>query len=493
MFRLILLCLLSLLIVSEKQSLLRRPEPLTTALGLDNEQLKKETAVYTLESGGESFVARLWLWEKARKSIDIQHYIFKTDNTGLVACDYLVKAADRGVKVRLLLDEVAVKLGAHEMSMLDQHKNIEIKIYNPGFRLAKNPADRVKRVFSHFDKLQRRMHVKTITVDGAVSIMGGRNVADEYFDYDDRYNFRDRDIVMFGKAVAQVENVFEQYWNDSLSISLSELVKEKPDEPGEEGYDKLHEYVADTSHFSDRMRDMVWGYPDHFKELHSNGEVVWADKISFVADKPGKNEERENKKGGLSTDSILALLEQAQSSVVIQTPYVVLDDRARQLFNKLKSRGVKVKVLTNSLASTDNDEAFSGYQRDRQEVLGLGIDVFEFKPDAAVKHKLMIPERQAALNYRPVLGLHSKSMVIDNKVCVIGTYNFDPRSADLNTECIAIIRSPKVIRQLVKYMDEEFRPENSWHITTSFNPDKQAGLYKRIKTGSRRVVPKEVL
>ena len=156
-------------------------------------------------------------------------------------------------------------------------------------------------------------------------------------------------------------------------------------------------------------------------------------------------------------------------------------------------RGVKVRILTNSLASTDNLEAFSGYQRDRKDLLNTGVRIFEFKPDAKERFKIMTGALQEKINYTPVFGLHAKSMVIDGKITVIGTFNLDPRSANLNSECVTVITSEKIAAGVLNGMEEEFLPENSWETTQDFNPDKEAGKLKRLKTLSRRVVPKKIL
>lgn len=464
-----------------------------TKLGINKDLLKTQTGVYTLENGGKSMITRFWLWENSKATIDIQHYIFKRDNTGLLACDYLVCAADRGVKVRILLDEIAVKQGTKEMCRLDAHENIEIRIYNPGYKLAKNPISRCKKLFLQFGKLQKRMHIKTITIDGEVAIMGGRNIADEYFDYDHHYNFHDRDIVMIGKKAKEVSATFNDHWTDTLSIPLSDLVKIKGNTQSPTRYEKLHKYACDTANFSNRMRTQVKEFPKEFKSLYNSGEFVWLNEMSFVADAPGKNEHKKSKKGSVSTDSIIAILKQAKTSVIIQSPYVILTESSEELFKQLIQKGIKIKILTNSLSSTDNDEAFGGYQKDRDKLLKMGIEIYEFKPDAALKYKMMIPEIQSKLNYKPVYGLHSKTMIIDNAISVIGTYNFDPRSANLNTECIAIIRSVQVTKNLLKYINQEFLPENAWKVTCEFNPDTEADNYKRVKVNSRKFVPKKIL
>jgi phosphatidylserine/phosphatidylglycerophosphate/cardiolipin synthase-like enzyme len=163
------------------------------------------------------------------------------------------------------------------------------------------------------------------------------------------------------------------------------------------------------------------------------------------------------------------------------------------LFREVIARGVRVRILTNSLASTDNLEAFSGYQRERDALLTIGVEIYEFKPDAQVRRQVMTGALQATLDYKPTFGLHAKSMVVDDHVAVIGTFNLDPRSANLNTECFAVIRNARIAQDLRHAMDVDTQPDNAWHTKADFNPDGAVSVGKRIKVWLRRVVPKAVL
>ncbi len=206
------------------------------------DSLKNSTGVYVLEDGGTAMINRAWFSEYAEKTIDIQYFIFSTDNIGLIACDYLVRAADRGVKVRILLDDLMVDADLEEVLMLDSHENISIKIYNPGVNLGKNLFGKIKEFASNFKSANQRMHNKTFTVDDKLVITGGRNIANEYFDYDHEFNFRDRDVLLLGKTTNAVTNSFENYWNHELSVDALELVEEQPESAQNENrFDGLHE------------------------------------------------------------------------------------------------------------------------------------------------------------------------------------------------------------------------------------------------------------
>ncbi|MCE3278744.1 MAG: phospholipase family protein [Bacteroidetes bacterium] len=462
------------------------------ALGIKSDDLKKKTGVYTLENGGNSFIARIWLLDHAQRSIDIQYYSFAKDVTGRIACDRIVQAADKGVKIRILIDDAASRMRSYEIRLLDSHENIEIRVYNAGLMLGRLDR-RIWNLAKNSNRLLRRMHNKTMTFDDEVCITGGRNIADEYFDYDDKYNFRDRDVMMMGKAVDDVKISFDQFWNDKLTVRYSELSgrSAKKQMNDRARLNRLHEDAE--KEFSAEMRSKLKQFPEELKAAQRSGELVWVSQISFVSDIPGKNEEKEKREGGVCTDSLISLFKSAKSTIDIQSPYFITTEQGKQLITETINRGVRIRLLTNSLASIDNPEAFSGYQKDREEILKAGIQVYEFKPDPQVRFKLMIPEVQAGLNYKPVYGMHSKTIIIDGITSVIGSYNFDPRSANLNTECIVIIRSEKVAKNLSKYVEEEFLPENSWKTTLEKNSDHKASLKKRIKAGSRKIIPKKLL
>lgn len=471
----------------------------TTSLSEQLEPVKqlmlKKTGVYSLEEGDEAMTARAWLSEYAEETIDVQYFIFSLDNVGLIALDYLIRAADRGVKVRLLIDDLLIEADIDDILEIDAHENISIKIYNPSANVGKNISGIIVNLAANFRGFNQRMHNKTFTVDGKVSITGGRNIADEYFDYNHEYNFRDRDVLLLGKTVTDVQNSFNAFWDDPLSQPISELVdlgdyKLKT----EEQYYWLHQYACNPENFWPQVREKIKNIPNGFKHIQASGDLQWLSSISYVSDAPGKNDGNEGLSGGgICTDTLVALIKNAKSTIDIQSPYLVTNQATKDLFNEAIERGVKIRILTNSLVSTDGIEAFNAYQRDRRKLLKAGIEIHEFRPDAKIRYKIMTSVLQKELDFAPIFGLHSKTMVIDNKISVIGTFNLDPRSINLNTECIVVIRSEKVTADLLEIIEEEFLPENSWLITEEFNPDSEAGWWKRFKTWSKGLIPKSIL
>ncbi|MGL1888952.1 MAG: phospholipase D family protein [Reichenbachiella sp.] len=454
-----------------------------------------KTGVYVLEEGDISMTFRAWFTAAAQESIDIQYFIFSADNIGLIAIDYLIKAANRGVKVRLLVDDILVEADAEDLVALDSHPNLSIKIYNPTANIGKTIGKKIGSMVTDFRGFNQRMHNKTFIVDSKIVITGGRNIADEYFDYDHEYNFRDRDVLLMGKATDLVQDSFEGFWNNDLSMAISDIVKVNEDDiKAKIKMEYLNQYACNPDNFWPEVRENIQRVPMFIQLLENQNEIIWTDNLSFVSDIPGKNNgEKGLSGGGTSTDSLIQLIQNAKSSISIQSPYLVTTELSQSLFKAAVDRGVKVKVLTNSLSSTDNLEAFSGYKRERDQLLAIGVELYEFRPDAAIRYEVMTGALQKEMNFTPKFGLHAKSMVIDQSTAVVGTFNLDPRSANLNTECIVIIREDQIAQKLHQIMKNEMLPENAWAVTANSNPDDEAGRAKQFQLWLRGVVPKSIL
>jgi len=339
------------------------------------------------------------------------------------------------------------------------------------------------------------MHNKTFIVDGEYVITGGRNIADEYFDYDHEYNFRDRDVLLIGKAARAVQVSFEDYWAHPLSIPVDEVVSfSSEDYDYSQVHKYVHDYACNPKNFWPEIRKEISDLPQYISQIIDSDQLHWLDEVAFISDDPGKNKETKGLGGGgKSTSALMALVAAAQKSIYIQSPYLVTSEMSRQLFKAAVDRGVEIKILTNSLACTDNLEAFSGYYRKRKALLKTGVRIFEYRPDPEIRKKLLASDLQENLGFQPTFAIHAKSMVIDDSTTVIGTFNLDPRSAHLNTECITVIKSADITRNVREIMAQEFLPENAWETTLDFNPDSEGGWKKRWKIFVRRLVPSSVL
>ncbi len=356
------------------------------------------TGSLVLERGEQALLARAWLVDHARESIEVQYFIWSTDNIGILASEALLRAAQRGVAVRVLVDDLLIDAPDETLLALAAHPRIDIRIYNPVHSVGVAWYSRLWSAVTDFRGSNQRMHDKVLIVDGELAITGGRNMADEYFDYDHAYNFRDRDALVMGAVVQPMHDSFERFWASDLAVPVERLLDGDRDAPDaadadvEATYRELAAYAADTANFAPEVRAALAAVPDDFSRLAAN--LAWG-RVDFVSDLPGKNSGAEGLSGGgLSSAALAALLTTAQSEVVIQSPYLVASEPAFALFRELNARGVRIRISTNSLASTDNLKAFSGYLDQREELLEAGVEVFEYRPDP----------RDSGIDHGPLCG-----------------------------------------------------------------------------------------
>jgi len=454
--------------------------------------MESRTGVYILEKGEEALIGRAWLTQHATSSIDIQYFIWSTDNIGTLAAEQLLLAAERGVKVRVLVDDLLVDAEDQTLLLLSAHPNVQIRIYNPNLSVGVSFWDRLFNTASDFRGINQRMHDKTAIFDGIAGITGGRNMADEYFDFDHEYNFRDRDALLLGPAVGQMEENFEEFWASSLAVPVEDIlgssVRAPTDEEVAQRARELHAYAADPTNFEPEIRQAIAGIPKYFPGLLK--AMSWED-VRFISDEPGKNSgESGLQGGGESTRALIDAIKSAEKSILIQSPYLILPKGGIELFGQLVARGISIRISTNSLASTDNIPAFSGYYKQRDELLEAGIELFEFKPEPGIQVELLKRYPRLA-DKKPIFALHAKSMVIDEKIIYIGTFNLDPRSANLNTEVGILVESEELGRQLTQSIERDILPENSWQSTLDFNPDSEVGMGKRFHLFIDNLLPME--
>lgn len=458
-------------------------------LALIDEQIAAhvgQSGIYVLDTGMEALVARAWLADHAQHSIEVQYFIWSTDNIGILASEALLRAADRGVQVRVIVDDLLIDAPDKALLALAKHPNIAIRIYNPKHSVGTPKHKWALNVVTDFRGMNQRMHDKTFVVDGKVGITGGRNMANEYFDYNHEYNFRDRDALVLGEVVKPMQESFERFWGSELSVNVEDLygglgLMQKnvrvDDEEIKRIYKELHEYANSPDNFAPEVHAAIEAVPTSFARLTE--ELVWGD-VKFISDNPGKNKNRISLGGGgMSTAALAKLVEGARHHIVIQSPYLVLSDKAMNLFKKAIARGVRVRINTNSLASTDNLQAFSGYRRQRETLLKMGLEIYEYKPDPEVQSQLMqqVVTKNAA---PPVFALHAKTMVVDSGIVYIGTFNVDPRSENLNTEVGVIVRNPGLARAVEAKIETDMQPGNSWNAASD-QPDQYVPLAKRSK------------
>ena len=411
-----------------------------------------------IDEGRDAFVARIALADLAERTLDAQYFIWSNDAVGTILLDRLLRAADRGVRVRLLVDDIYLTGGGTAIAALDAHPNIEIKLYNPVG--ARNPLRLGRRidVLLRFGRLNHRMHNKLFVADNQVAVMGGRNIADAYFGVDPELNFRDMDVIAAGPVVQQLSAGFDTYWNSRWAVPMSTIKATPSPDAVNRVYARLQENTArhvgrfpfpvDASTAAPRpervavLRDrLIWAH----------GEAVWAD--------PEAGPAREGPKQATAVSRTLtAVMETTRTEVIVESPYLV-PAADLSLIRSLRARGIRIRMLTNSLASTDVSAAYAIYAKDYRRMLSEGLEMYEVRSDAESRR---VYARGTADKAR--LGLHAKLAVLDREVVYIGSFNLDPRSTFLNTEVAVFVYSRALAHQMLELVDRDFKPENAWRL-----------------------------
>lgn len=447
-----------------------------------------ESAVHVLEKGEESLMVRAWLADSAEKTIDVQYFIWSNDNIGILASERLLSAAERGVKIRVIVDDLLVDAEPKTILSLNAHPNIQIKIYNPMHSVGTGFFTQLWYLITDFRGSNQRMHDKVVIFDHGLAITGGRNMADEYYDYDHAYNFRDRDVMVAGAVMPEIEQSFDSFWESPISVSVDTLLDDEKQELSasdvSDYVDWLHDYAQKPDNFAPEVREAITDMGRRIDETIT--KMHWA-RVEYLHDSPGKNSQPHRLDGGgLTTTSLINLLSEAQERIVIESPYLIMPENGFEFFSGLLSKGIEISIVTNSLASTDNLQAYSGYQKQKQRLLDLGLKIYEFKPNPHI-YRQLIAKQEKQGKAPPVFALHAKSLVIDGRTAYVGTFNFDPRSANLNTEVGLVIRDQEIAQQVEQAIRLDMAPENSWDANL---PDQQGvGFLKKLKVDLWGLLP----
>lgn len=428
----------------------------------------------------------------AGKTLDLQYYIWEADTTGRILAERLLQAADRGVRVRLLLDDINLKGRDNIVAAMDAHENIEIRLFNP-FSNRGIPA---LNFITDFNRVNHRMHNKMMVMDNSLAILGGRNIGNHYFGVDTHANFRDLDIMAAGPVVRDVSSVFDHFWNGKWSVPIAALV----DEPQTAVHlqvvrEALQKKIAEETYPYPLDQDVV----QLQRYLQSTGNALTWAPGSVEWDDPAEI----GQEGQTSSmvEALSARINNLENELLIESAYFVPMEKGVESLGSLVERGVRVRVLTNSLLSNDVLAAHAGYAKRRKDLVRKGIELYELRPDAGIEdQKLFAGTSKAAL--------HTKAMVFDRNSLFIGSLNLDPRSGLLNTEIGLYVESPQLAAQVIEYMDEGIQPENSYRVILdpdgnlewatetsgkpeSFSKDPGATFWQRFLSGFIGVLPVE--
>jgi len=400
-----------------------------------------------MPSGAFALDTRILLVQRARQTLDVQYYVLQDDSTGRLLFRNLRDAALRGVRVRLLVDDLYAGVTDPLLQGLAAFPNVEVHLFNP-FCCARDRGLGTKYVASLFDfsRLNHRMHNKLLIADGAMAIAGGRNIADEYFMRNMAENFVDMDAFITGAVVPQLASIFDVYWNSPHVYPVATILGPGP------GPDALRREFERRVDDGDQMMAVtlppidILGYGPLREDLDGGRlGLVWGKAMAF-ADSPAKvaATSDEMARMGSVTMNVFDLVVAAKSDVLLSSPYFIPGRMGTDAFGALRKRDVKVTILTNSLAATDEPLVHTGYSRYRVELLRSGVDLYELSPTRVQRNKRLM------LGGGSLGRLHAKTAVIDGKLVFIGSMNLDPRSASKNTELGIIVDSPQLAREVLR-------------------------------------------
>jgi putative cardiolipin synthase len=442
------------------------------------------SAFRLLPSGIEAFVARAVLIETAQRTLDLQYYIFNRDKTGSLITDRLIAAADRGVQIRVLLDDWGT-LDKHDESVadLDAHPNIAVRLFNPYTHRSR--FRRLLELLTDFSRVNRRMHNKLFIADGSATIIGGRNIGDEYFSAGE-LDFQDVDVLATGAIARESSASFETYWNSRFAIPITQLGTFAPDPTTFPAKRLDLRQRCDLLHDSDYVRGLADS--SLAQELRAGAlRVHWAE-ARVIADPP----EKLAVPAGTENDGFLGAqlsshASATRSDLLIVSPYFVPGKRGVRYLGGRERDGVEVRVLTNSLAATDVWLVHAGYMKYRRPLLREGVQLFELRPEAAGAKRARSAK---AFPGASRASLHGKTMVFDRRSVFIGSMNLDPRSLQQNTEVGVLVSSPDLSQEVAALFDRWSSQELAYEVTRGangglrwtggFTDEPRAGFWRRL-------------
>jgi putative cardiolipin synthase len=418
---------------------------------IDAELDDDESAWWLIEESAEALDVRLAMFDEAVSSLDVQYFIWEPDATGRLLMRRLIQAADRGVKVRLLMDDITTTRRDYEFTALDSHPNVEVRYFNPWkFR---SRLGRLVELFMRFGVLNHRLHNKTIIADGHFGLIGGRNLGDRYFGLYEVFVQNDLDILFSGPIVDRVEEDFDLYWNSRETYRIDGYLKVKRNDPSLSDFSAFLDEVVEDS------RERLQLFPlqpgswteliDRLKRTYAGGTAEYLYDLPSVREMPPTQ----------LYDQFKELIDRAQTELILSTAYFVPDAEFVDQLARIASRGVRVVALTNSLQTNNHTLAHTAYKRWRDDLLRAGVELYELRPDADILDDYVVEPIDSGF-----LGLHSKAVIIDRRWAFVGTPNVDPRAMILNTENGLAVDSEMLAEELRDLILEATAPENSWRI-----------------------------
>jgi putative cardiolipin synthase len=441
-------------------------QPETTSLGQAAGSIAAdhggESGFLLMDRGRDALSWRTILADAAEKSIDAQYFLWKDDDAGKIMTQRLLAAADRGVRVRVLIDDSMTESDPHYLALFGAHPEVELRLYKPFGPKHKSMVMRWIDYVADLSVLNRRMHNKLFLVDGSVAIAGGRNIGNEYFEYPGPFVNRSRDLLALGPVVEPAGETFDLYWNSDWTVPIEDVVTPVPTRAeAVQHQERLDAFAADTSHYPPGFYDDPEQIDAEMAKLGE--ELLWGPArllVDAVPDKDGKPQTHEElDKTGVT---LARIARESTDEVLIQSAYLVLLDGGFEALGAMTHRGVTVKLATNSMASNNHLTAFVGYAKQRHKLLETGAELYEMRPDAKSERALFTTAQLE--EQKTLFGLHAKTMVFDRKITFVGSFNVDPRSVNLNTEMGLLVESETLANAVADSIENDIAAGNSWRV-----------------------------
>jgi putative cardiolipin synthase len=413
-----------------------------------------QSGLHPVLSGIDAFAARIILADLAQRSLDVQYYIWDPDDTGMLLAEHLIAAADRGVRVRILLDDFGATASDKELLALDGHPNIEVRLFNP-------IALRSNKYFGallDFARSTRRMHNKSFNADNQVAIIGGRNIGDEYFEASSRRDMADLDAVVIGRVVPELSESFDLFWNSPGSFPIESLTGHP------KSADEAAAVRAQLLTHAEQMQQSSVGRAYGTSPLRSwieGGELpfFWGNAVLYHDD-PRKAAEQSNDPEHRKFPALKATIDGVHNELLVISPYFVPGRAGMDFIRQLRERGLRIRILTNSMGSSDVLKVYAFYSRYRKELLAMGVELYELRPD--VVHRPHEADWDA-IDSTVRASLHAKVLAFDREAMYVGSTNLDPRSENLNTEVGVIFDSNDMSSDICHRLDERLL-QIAWRV-----------------------------
>jgi putative cardiolipin synthase len=463
----------------------------TQLAGWQAENGAANTGSVMLIRGMDALGSRLVMMDRAEATIDAQYFLLKPDKAGDLFLGKLLRAADRGVRVRLLLDDIFTPRRDRIFAILSSHPNVEVRLFNPASRAS--PA--TWSLLWDFSRVNRRMHNKAFIVDGSLAVMGGRNIAEEYFELKPQQDFDDFEMLVFGEVVHEIAASFDRFWNSSLSVPIEAFHESEKPQRVERWLAHMEEVVS-----GEEPSPYAAAVNSPFLQQILDGEITpYVSTADLHYDSPRKlRTSRSDDEHRRLEAAVVDQLRQAREEIIIITPYLVPRDLSYSFLREARDKGVRVIIITNSLASTNHVAVHSAYGPRRKGMLAAGAEIHEIKVDEAPPFSRRGSEAER-------VTLHTKAIIIDREQLFIGSLNFDPRSIEINTEVGLFINSPEaasdyrdiVYRDLPRYtyrVELDERERLRWQYqhegeSRTYTSEPGAGFWRKFKAGFYGLLP----